>query len=96
MRDLIVLHQRRMITFLPGNCSQVRNEHLNTPQIIIKLLIIAFHSGWDFMIGNSETAHNKIAAIVMGFKEVILEEKEKKKDTKDWKLITCRVLANIA
>lgn len=47
------------------------------------------------MIGNSETAYNKFASIVMGFKEVILEEKEKKKEDKNWKLIACRLLANL-
>lgn len=47
------------------------------------------------MIGNSETAYNKVASIVMSFKEVILEEKEKKKETKDWKMIVRRVIANI-
>lgn len=31
------------------------------------------------MIGNAETAHNRIASIVMGFKEALLEEAEKKK-----------------
>lgn len=47
------------------------------------------------MIGNSETAYNKVASIVMGFKEVILEEKERKKEEKkDWKMITVRVIAN--
>uniref|UniRef100_T1JR72 Exostosin GT47 domain-containing protein n=1 Tax=Tetranychus urticae TaxID=32264 RepID=T1JR72_TETUR len=52
-------------------------------------------TGWDFMIGNSETAYNKVASIVMGFKEVILEEKEKKKEEKNWKMIVRRVIANI-
>jgi transmembrane channel-like protein 3 len=52
-------------------------------------------SGWDYMIGNSETAYNKVASIVMGFKEVILEEKEKKKEETDWKLIARRFVANI-
>lgn len=47
------------------------------------------------MIGNSETAYNKVASIVMGLKEVILEEKERKKEEKkDWKMITLRILAN--
>ncbi|XP_042148896.1 transmembrane channel-like protein 3 [Ixodes scapularis] len=44
-------------------------------------------SGWDFMIGNSETAHNKVASLVMSFKEAILEEKERKKEER-------RALAN--
>ncbi|XP_048515519.1 transmembrane channel-like protein isoform X2 [Athalia rosae] len=36
-------------------------------------------TGWDFMIGNPETAHNRIASIVLGFKESLLEEAEKQK-----------------
>ena len=39
-------------------------------------------TSWDFMIGNAETAHNRVAAIVIGFREALLEEAEKKKDTK--------------
>lgn len=52
-------------------------------------------TGWDYMIGNSETAYNKVASIVMGFKESILEEKEKKKEEKSWKRTMARVLANV-
>ncbi|CAG2176665.1 unnamed protein product [Oppiella nova] len=52
-------------------------------------------TGWDYMIGNSETAYNKVASLVMGFKESILEEKERKKDERNWKRIALRVLANI-
>lgn len=37
-------------------------------------------TGWDFMIGNAETAHNRIASIIMGFKEALMEEAEKKKE----------------
>lgn len=37
-------------------------------------------TGWDFMIGNPETGHNRIASIVLGFKEALLEEAEKQKD----------------
>lgn len=37
-------------------------------------------TGWDFMIGNTETAHNRIASVILGFKEALLEEAEKKKD----------------
>lgn len=37
-------------------------------------------TGWDFMIGHGETAHNRIASVVLGFKEALLEEAEKKKD----------------
>lgn len=32
------------------------------------------------MIGNPETAHNRTASIVLGFKEALLEEAEKEKD----------------
>ncbi|XP_035217133.1 transmembrane channel-like protein 1 isoform X2 [Stegodyphus dumicola] len=53
-------------------------------------------TGWDYMIGNPETAYNKVASLVMGFKEAILEEKEKKKEVKSWKLIAVRVAANFA
>lgn len=37
-------------------------------------------TGWDFMIGNAETAHNRIASVILGFKEALLEEAEKKKN----------------
>lgn len=37
-------------------------------------------TGWDFMIGNTETAQNRIASVILGFKEALLEEAEKKKD----------------
>lgn len=50
--------------------------------------------GWDYMIGNSETAYNKVASLVMGLKESILEEKERKKEDRNWKLIGLRVLSN--
>lgn len=39
-------------------------------------------TGWDFMIGHSETAANRVASVVMGFKEALLEEAEKQKDKK--------------
>lgn len=51
--------------------------------------------GWDYMIGNSETAYNKVASLVMGFKESILEEKERKKEERNWKRISLRILANL-
>lgn len=50
--------------------------------------------GWDFMIGNSETAYNKTSSLVMNLKEGILEEKEQTKD-RDWRLIIRRVMANV-
>lgn len=34
------------------------------------------------LIGHAETAHNRIASVVLGFKEALLEEAEKKKDTR--------------
>ncbi|XP_071446401.1 transmembrane channel-like protein [Hetaerina americana] len=51
-------------------------------------------TGWDYMIGNAETAHNRVASIILGFKEVLLEEREKQKDTRNWKVIALRVLVN--
>lgn len=47
------------------------------------------------MIGNSETAYNKVASLVIGLKESILEEKERKKEEREWKRIALRVLSNI-
>ncbi|KAK9743978.1 TMC domain [Popillia japonica] len=52
-------------------------------------------TSWDYMIGNSETAANRVASIVMGFKEALLEEAEKKKDTKNWKVIIIRIVVNV-
>ncbi|XP_072759458.1 transmembrane channel-like protein isoform X2 [Anoplolepis gracilipes] len=52
-------------------------------------------TGWDFMIGNPETAHNRTASIVLGFKEVLLEEAEKQKDKRNWKIISMRIFVNI-
>ncbi|CAH0546892.1 unnamed protein product [Brassicogethes aeneus] len=51
-------------------------------------------TAWDYMIGNAETAHNRVASIVMGFKEALLEEAEKKKQKRNWKVICFRVLVN--
>jgi hypothetical protein len=34
------------------------------------------------MIGNAETAHNRIASIVVGFKEALVEEAEKKREAR--------------
>lgn len=39
-------------------------------------------TAWDYMIGNAETAHNRVASIVMGFKESLLEEAEKKRESR--------------
>ncbi|CAK1588444.1 unnamed protein product [Parnassius mnemosyne] len=52
-------------------------------------------TGWDFMIGNTETAHNRIASIILSFKEALLEEAEKKKDLRNWRIISLRALVNI-
>ncbi|XP_028033498.1 uncharacterized protein LOC114245508 [Bombyx mandarina] len=52
-------------------------------------------TGWDFMIGNTETAHNRIASIILGFKEALLEEAEKKKDLRNWRIISLRVFVNL-
>lgn len=49
-------------------------------------------TGWDYMIGNAETAHNRIASIVMGFKEALLEEAEKKKQPRQY-ISNCYLLA---
>lgn len=34
------------------------------------------------ILGHAETAHNRIASVVLGFKEALLEEAEKRKDTR--------------
>nr|XP_021194817.2 transmembrane channel-like protein isoform X1 [Helicoverpa armigera] len=52
-------------------------------------------TGWDFMIGNTETAHNRIASVILGFKEALLEEAEKKKDLRNWRIISLRALVNV-
>lgn len=44
-------------------------------------------TGWDFMIGNSETAHNRVASIVLSFKEALLEEAEKEKKLRQYVII---------
>ncbi|XP_054276492.1 transmembrane channel-like protein [Macrosteles quadrilineatus] len=53
-------------------------------------------TGWDYMIGNSETAHNRTASIILGFKEALLEEAEKKRDEgRNWKVTSLRVFAHM-
>ncbi|RZF48510.1 hypothetical protein LSTR_LSTR011068 [Laodelphax striatellus] len=52
-------------------------------------------TGWDYMIGNSETAHNRTASIILGFKEALLEEAEKKRDERSWKMLVLRALINL-
>ncbi|XP_076358957.1 transmembrane channel-like protein 3 [Tachypleus tridentatus] len=51
-------------------------------------------TGWDYMIGHTETAFNKTASLIMSFKEAILEEKERKKEERNWKVIILRIIAN--
>ncbi|KAF5276476.1 hypothetical protein FQA39_LY06545 [Lamprigera yunnana] len=53
-------------------------------------------TGWDYMIGNSETAQNKVMSIIMGFKEALLEEAERKRKARNWKIIWRRIFVNIA
>ncbi|CAO1430429.1 unnamed protein product [Diamesa serratosioi] len=52
-------------------------------------------TGWDFMIGHSETAANRVASVVLGFKEALLEEAEKQKDKQNWKTTLLRIFANM-
>lgn len=39
-------------------------------------------ASWDFTIGNSEAAQNKVAAINTGFRESLLEARELEKEEK--------------
>lgn len=48
---------------------------------MLPLLLFASLLGRIFS-GHAETAHNRIASVVVGFKEALLEEAEKKKDTR--------------
>ncbi|KAJ1180268.1 hypothetical protein NDU88_005490 [Pleurodeles waltl] len=50
---------------------------------------------WDYLIGNTEAAESKTAAIVNSIREAILEEQEKKKSTNLAVTITLRIIANI-
>lgn len=43
-------------------------------------------TGWDYMIGHTETSQNRTASIILGFKEALLEEAEKNKDTRKYVL----------
>ncbi|XP_055538151.1 transmembrane channel-like protein isoform X2 [Wyeomyia smithii] len=51
-------------------------------------------TGWDYMIGHTETSQNRMASIILGFKEALLEEAEKKKDTRNWRIILLRIAVN--
>ncbi|XP_069481239.1 transmembrane channel-like protein 3 [Ambystoma mexicanum] len=50
---------------------------------------------WDYLIGNTEAAESKAAAIVNSIREAILEEQEKKKSKNLAVTITLRIIANI-
>ncbi|KAI5729837.1 hypothetical protein M8J76_007152 [Diaphorina citri] len=52
-------------------------------------------SGWDYMIGNAETAQNRTSSIILGFKEALVEEAEKQRDHLSWKIICIRIIVNI-
>ncbi|XP_058458320.1 transmembrane channel-like protein [Malaya genurostris] len=51
-------------------------------------------TGWDYMIGHTETSQNRMASIILGFKEALLEEAERKKDTRKWRVILLRLAVN--
>ena len=52
-------------------------------------------ASWDYGIANIETAHNKVASTIMGFRESLLEESEKAKlKEQSWRVICKRILAN--
>ncbi|KAM4749009.1 transmembrane channel-like protein 3 [Rhinophrynus dorsalis] len=50
---------------------------------------------WDYLIGNTEAAESKTAAIVNSIREAILEEQEKRKSKNLAVTISLRILANI-
>ncbi|XP_026479327.1 transmembrane channel-like protein 2 [Ctenocephalides felis] len=52
-------------------------------------------TGWDYMIGNAETAHNRVASIVLGFKEALLEEAERNREPRNWRVLLIRVAVNL-
>ncbi|XP_034232808.1 transmembrane channel-like protein 2 [Thrips palmi] len=52
-------------------------------------------AGWDYMIGNAETAHNRVASTVLGFKEALVEEAEKQREERNWRIMTVRVAVNL-
>ncbi|KAA0184925.1 hypothetical protein HAZT_HAZT004145 [Hyalella azteca] len=52
-------------------------------------------SGWDYAIGDMEAAQNKVAAINMGFRELLQGDKEKEKSLTGWRLIVCRCTAHV-
>ncbi|VVC45319.1 TMC [Cinara cedri] len=52
-------------------------------------------TGWDYMIGNEETAINRISSIILGFKEALLEETERMKNKLNWKVVLLRIFVNL-
>lgn len=51
-------------------------------------------TGWDYMIGNPETSHNRVMSIVTGFKEALLEEAEKKRKARKYErlyIVGCEI-----
>ncbi|XP_011687099.1 PREDICTED: transmembrane channel-like protein 3 [Wasmannia auropunctata] len=53
-------------------------------------------TGWDFMIGNPEIAHNCTASIMLCFKEALLEQAVKQKNERNWRIIAMRIFVNVA
>ena len=52
-------------------------------------------TGWDYSIGNSETASNNVMAAVIKLREAAAESHVKKKEKLGWLTIFLRILANI-
>lgn len=52
-------------------------------------------TGWDYSIGNSETASNNVMAAVIKLREAAAESHVKKKEKPGWLTIFLRILANI-
>ncbi|RWS08508.1 transmembrane channel-like protein 3 [Dinothrombium tinctorium] len=91
---LLVLYMFSFFCILRQMAKNARTSRVSTKEDEY-VFTWKLYTGWDYMIGNSETAHNKMASTALGFKEVILEEKEKSKVENDWKLILRRIIANI-
>lgn len=52
-------------------------------------------TGWDYSIGNPETASNNVMAAVIKLREAAAESHVKNKEKIGWLKITLRILANI-
>uniref|UniRef100_A0A913HXW6 TMC domain-containing protein n=1 Tax=Strongyloides stercoralis TaxID=6248 RepID=A0A913HXW6_STRER len=52
-------------------------------------------TGWDFSIGNSETASNSVMAVVIKLRESIAESKIQQKQKLSWLQVVTRVLTNV-